>query len=123
LHDVSLYVTNQLLLSYQGAVIAASQGVPSTFAPPVRFVESDIFEAAHETRLPRYPNISGDEPYMGMSFRQGVGDSTNSDLWREPYLDLTSIGWYGAGILESRIQVTTAGRCWCTQILSCRELH
>jgi hypothetical protein len=39
----------------------------------VRFVESDIFEAAHETRLPQYPDINGDEPYMGMSFRQGGG--------------------------------------------------
>jgi hypothetical protein len=39
----------------------------------MRFVESDIFEAAHETRLPRYPYISRDEPYMGTSFRQGGG--------------------------------------------------
>jgi hypothetical protein len=71
LHDVSPYVTNRLLPPYHGAVTAASQGAPSTSTPPVRFVESDTFEAAHETRLPRYPNISGDELYMGTSFRQG----------------------------------------------------
>jgi hypothetical protein len=73
LHNVSPYVTNRPLPPYRRAATAASQGAPSTSAPPVRFVESDIFEAAHETRLPQYPNISGDEPYMDTSFRQGGG--------------------------------------------------
>jgi hypothetical protein len=52
LHDISPYVTNQPLPLYRGAVTAASQGAPSTSVPLVRFVESDIFEVAHETRLP-----------------------------------------------------------------------
>ena len=52
LHDISPYVTSRLLPPYQGAVTVASQVVPSTSPPLVQFVESDIFEAAHETRLP-----------------------------------------------------------------------
>jgi hypothetical protein len=73
LHDISPYVTNRPLPPYRGAVTAASQGAPSTSALPVRFVESDIFEAAHEMRLTRYPDINRDEAYMGTSFRQGDG--------------------------------------------------
>jgi hypothetical protein len=36
-------------------------------------VEIEIFHDSHEKRLPNYPNISEDEPYMGTSFGQGGG--------------------------------------------------
>jgi hypothetical protein len=73
LHDVSPYVTNRPLPPYCAAATAGGQGTPSTFAPLVRLVETDIFDESHETRLLRYPNISRDEPYMGTSFGQGSG--------------------------------------------------
>jgi hypothetical protein len=59
--------------SIPGSRHSCFSGCALYIAPPVRFVESDIFEAAHETRLPQYPDINGDEPYMGTSFRQGGG--------------------------------------------------
>jgi hypothetical protein len=73
LHDVSLYVTNQPLPLYHAVAIAGGQGAPSTSAPPVRLVETEIFHDSHERRRPQYPDISGDEPYMGTSFGQGGG--------------------------------------------------
>jgi hypothetical protein len=36
-------------------------------------VETEIFHDSHESRLPNYPDISGDEPYLGTSFGQGSG--------------------------------------------------
>jgi hypothetical protein len=73
LYVISPYVTNWLLPLYRAATTAGGQDAPSTFIPPVRLVEIDIFDESHETRLPRYPNISKDEPYMGTSFGQGGG--------------------------------------------------
>jgi hypothetical protein len=73
LHDVSPYVTNRPLPPYRAAAIAGGQGVPSTSAPPVLLVETNIFEESQEMRLPRYPDISGDEQCMGTSFGQGGG--------------------------------------------------
>jgi hypothetical protein len=73
LHDASPYVSNRPLPPYRGAAIASSQGAPSTSAPPVRLVEIEIFHDSHERRLPNYPDISEDEPYMGTSFGQGGG--------------------------------------------------
>jgi hypothetical protein len=73
LHDVSPYVTNRPLPPYRAAVTASGQGAPSTSAPPVRLVETEIFHDSHERRLPNYPDISEDEPYMGTSFGQGGG--------------------------------------------------
>jgi hypothetical protein len=52
LHDVSPYVTNRLLPPYRAPATAAAQDAPFTSAPPVRFVESDIFESVLETRHP-----------------------------------------------------------------------
>jgi hypothetical protein len=73
LHDVSPYVTNQLLPLYRAAATASGQGTSFTSAPPVRLVETEIFHDSHERRLPNYPDISEDEPYMGTSFGQGGG--------------------------------------------------
>jgi hypothetical protein len=73
LHDVSPYVTNRPLPPYRVATTSGSQGAPSTSAPPVRLVESEIFHDSHEKRRPQYPNVSGDEPYMGTCFGQGGG--------------------------------------------------
>jgi hypothetical protein len=73
LHDISPYVTNWPLPPYRTAATAGGQSVPSTSAPPVRLVKTEIFHDSPETRLPRYPDISGDEPYMGTSFGQGGG--------------------------------------------------
>jgi hypothetical protein len=73
LHDFNLYVTNRPLPPYCAPATIAVQSAPSTSASPVRFVESDIFESALETRCLRYPNISKDELYLGTSFRQGGG--------------------------------------------------
>jgi hypothetical protein len=73
LHDVSPYVTNWPLLPYRAATTSGSQGAPSTSAPPVRLVESEIFHDSHERRRLQYPDVSSDEPYMGTSFGQGGG--------------------------------------------------
>jgi hypothetical protein len=43
LHDVSLYVTNRPLPPFRAAATSGSQGAPSTSAPPVRLVETEIF--------------------------------------------------------------------------------
>jgi hypothetical protein len=94
LHDVSPYVTNRPLPLYRAVATVGGQGTPSTFTLPVQLVETDIFEEFHETRLPRIPNI---QISVGMSrtwtplLGKAVGDSTNSGLWRELYLDLTSL--------------------------------
>jgi hypothetical protein len=85
LHDVSPYVTNWPLLPYRAATTSGSQGAPSTSAPPVRLVESEIFHDSHERRRPQYPDVSSDEPLLV----KAVGGSTNSGLWREHYLDPT----------------------------------
>jgi hypothetical protein len=73
LHDVSPYVTNWPLPPYRVVATIGGQCAPSTSTPPVRLVETEIFHDSHERRLPQYPNISGDEPYMGTSFGQGGG--------------------------------------------------
>jgi hypothetical protein len=73
LHDVSLYVTNQPLPLYHAVAIAGGQGAPSTSAPPVRLVETEILHDSHERRLFQYPDISGDKLYIGTSFGQGGG--------------------------------------------------
>jgi hypothetical protein len=73
LHDVSPYVTNRPLPPYRVAAIATGQDAPSTSAPPVRFIKSEIFESDHETRRPQYPDINGDEQYLGTSLRHGGG--------------------------------------------------
>jgi hypothetical protein len=73
LHDVSPYVMNWPLLPYRAATTSGSQGAPSTSAPPVRLVESEIFHDSHERRRLQYPDVSSDEPYMGTSFGQGGG--------------------------------------------------
>jgi hypothetical protein len=71
LHDVSLYVTNWPLPPYHATATGCGQGAPSTSAPPVRLVETEIFHDSHERKLSQYLDISGDEPYMGTSFGQG----------------------------------------------------
>jgi hypothetical protein len=73
LHDVSPYVTNRPLPPYRAATTSGSQGAPSTSAPPVQLVESEIFHDSHERRRPQYPDVISDEPYMGTSFGQGGG--------------------------------------------------
>jgi hypothetical protein len=73
LHDISPYVTNRPLPPFRAAATSGSQGAPSTSTPPVQLVEIEIFHDSHERRRPQYPDISGDEPYMGTSFGQGGG--------------------------------------------------
>jgi hypothetical protein len=53
------------------------------------FVITEIFHDSHERRLPNYPDISGDEPYLGTSFGQG-GGGFNQFGSMESYLDPTS---------------------------------
>jgi hypothetical protein len=60
LHDVSPYMTNRSLPPYRAAATAGGQGAPSTSAPPVRLVETEIFHDSHKRRLSQYPNISGE---------------------------------------------------------------
>jgi hypothetical protein len=73
LHDISPYVTNRPLPPFHAAATSGSQGAPSTSAPLVRLVETEIFHDSHERRRPQYPDTSGDELYMGTSFGQGGG--------------------------------------------------
>jgi hypothetical protein len=42
-------------------------------SPWVQLMETEIFHDSHERRLPNYPDISRDEPYLGTSFGQGGG--------------------------------------------------
>jgi hypothetical protein len=62
------------------------------------FVITEIFHDSHERRLPNYPDISGDEPYLGTSFGQGGGGFnqfgsmegvvSGSDFFRNPGLSI-----------------------------------
>jgi hypothetical protein len=47
LHEVSPYVTNQPVPPYRAAAIVGGQGAPSTSAPPVQLVETEIFHDSH----------------------------------------------------------------------------
>jgi hypothetical protein len=101
LHDVSPYVTNRPLPPYRAAATASGQGAPFTSAPPVRLVETETFHDSHERRLPNYPDISEDEPYMGTSFGQGGGGFNQfgsmegavfgSDFLRNPGLSILDV--------------------------------
>jgi hypothetical protein len=110
LHDVSLYVTNRPLPPYWEAVTATSQGAPSTSAPPVQFIESDIFEAAHETRLLQYPDINGDELYMGMSFRQGGGGFNQFESMERAVSGSDFLSNLGPSTLDGTEPVTSSRR-------------
>jgi hypothetical protein len=64
-------------------------------------VETQIFHDSHERRLPNYPDISKDEPYMDTSFGQGGGGFnqfgsmegavSRSDFLRNPGLSILDV--------------------------------
>ena len=52
LYDVSSYMTNWPLPLYRAATTAGGQGMPSTFAPPVQLVETEIFHDSQKEAPP-----------------------------------------------------------------------
>jgi hypothetical protein len=60
LHDISLYVVNQLCPPYRAPTAGVPQQAPSSTALSVRFVESEIFESAPGAMPGRSSNTQED---------------------------------------------------------------
>jgi hypothetical protein len=71
LHDVSLYMVSRSCPQYYALCIVAPQYVPSSGAPLICFVSSDIFDSDLGTMRKRSPENPIDPPNYGMSFREG----------------------------------------------------
>jgi hypothetical protein len=71
LHDVSPYVVNQTRPPYRVPATSPPQRAPSSTAPPVHFVESEIFESASGAMPRRSSDTQEDPPSWGTLLRGG----------------------------------------------------